>query len=136
MDLPCAAEDDVPDYTIDYGEAEDEDEKPIAKEPTNRLKNKKDHIGKIKTPVSLAKPDFITATFGTRTPIAKDNSQKEEKPKVDVSGVAVGVLVYHKKFGDGKVVELDDKYITVSFGKAEKRFLFPGSFENDYLARK
>ena len=50
--------------------------------------------------------------------------------------VAIGYAVIHKTFGEGTVIDLSDKYIIVSFGKAEKRFEFPGSFNNGFLKLK
>lgn len=54
----------------------------------------------------------------------------------DLNRVAIGYTVIHKMFGEGTVTDLSDKYIIVSFGKAEKRFEFPGSFNNGFLKLK
>ena len=56
-----------------------------------------------------------------------------EKPRVDVSGVFVGAAVSHAKFGTGKVIELGGGYVTVSFARGEKRFMFPDAFEAGFL---
>lgn len=80
-----------------------------------------------------AKPDFVTAAFGVKSPIAPAKPQQPEKPKVDVSGVAVGSAVAHAKFGIGKVIELNREYVTVRFEQGEKRFLFPNAFESGFL---
>ena len=37
-----------------------------------------------------AKPDFVTAVFGVKSPIILAKPKQPEKPTVDVSGVAVG----------------------------------------------
>ena len=91
-----------------------------------------------KAPVSAQnlppKPDFVTAAFGVKSPIIPAKPKQPEKPKVDVSGVAVGVAVSHGKFGIGKVIELGGGYVTVSFELGEKRFLFPGAFESGFLS--
>lgn len=50
--------------------------------------------------------------------------------------VAIGYTVIHKTFGEGTVTDLSDKYIIVSFGKAEKRFEFPDSFNKGFLKLK
>ena len=39
-------------------------------------------------------------------------------------------------YGEGTVTDLSDKYIIVSFGKAEKRFEFPDSFNKGFLKLK
>ena len=80
-----------------------------------------------------AKPDFVTAAFGVKSPIAPAKPQQPEKPKVDVSGVAVGSAVAHAKFGIGKVIELNRGYVTVRFEQGEKRFIFPDAFESGFL---
>ena len=80
-----------------------------------------------------AKPDFVTAAFGVKSPIVPAKPQQPEKPKVDVSGVAVGSAVAHAKFGIGKVIELNRGYVTVRFEQGEKRFIFPDAFESGFL---
>ena len=111
MDAPEIDEADVP-------EADEEPEPQKAHAPTQ-------------TPP--AKPDFVTAAFGVKSPIIPAKPKQPEKPKVDVSGVAVGAAVSHGKFGTGKVIELSGGYVTVSFEQGEKRFLFPNAFESGFL---
>lgn len=79
------------------------------------------------------KPDFVTAAFGVKSPVVPAKPQQPEKPKVDVSGVAVGSAVAHAKFGIGEVIELSSGYVTVRFEQGEKRFLFPNAFESGFL---
>ena len=111
MNAPEIDEADVP-------ETDEEPEPPKAPVPT-------------RTPP--AKPDFVTAAFGVNSPIVPAKPQHPEKPKVDVSGVAVGSAVAHAKFGIGKVIELNREYVTVRFEQGEKRFLFPNAFESGFL---
>jgi hypothetical protein len=111
MNAPEIDEADVP-------EADEEPEPPKAPVPT-------------RTPP--AKPDFVTAAFGVKSPIAPAKPQQPEKPKIDVSGVAVGSAVAHAKFGSGKVIELNRGYVTVRFEQGEKRFIFPDAFESGFL---
>lgn len=111
MNAPEIDEADVP-------EADEEPEPPKAPVPT-------------RTPP--AKPDFVTAAFGVKSPIAPAKPQQPEKPKVDVSGVTVGSAVAHAKFGIGKVIELSRGYVTVRFEQGEKRFIFPDAFESGFL---
>ena len=89
----------------DVPEADEEPEPPKAPVPT-------------RTPP--AKPDFVTAAFGVKSPIVPAKPQQPEKPKVDVSGVA-------------KVIELNRGYVTVRFEQGEKRFIFPDAFEFGFL---
>lgn len=86
-----------------------------------------------KTPVAPPMPDFVTASYGIKSPIAPEPVKKEVKPTVDTSGVAVGVIVQHKAFGAGKVIELSAGLITVAFEQGQKRFEFPSAFENGFL---
>lgn len=111
MDAPEIDEADVP-------EMDEEPEPQQAPAPTRTLP---------------AKPDFVTAAFGVKSPIIPAKPKQPEKPKIDVSGVAVGAVVSHDKFGAGKVIELSGGYITVSFEQGEKRFLFPNAFESGFL---
>ena len=68
-----------------------------------------------------------------KSPIAPAKPQQPEKPKVDVSGVAVGSAVAHAKFGIGKVIELNRGYVTVRFEQGVKRFIIPDAFESGFL---
>ena len=102
----------------DVAEADEEPEPPKAPVPT-------------RTPP--AKPDFVTAAFGVKSPIIPAKPKQPEKPKVDVSGIAVGSAVAHAKFGIGKVIELSRGYVTVRFEQGEKRFMFPDAFESGFL---
>ena len=111
MNAPEIDEADVP-------ETDEEPEPPKAPVPT-------------RTPP--AKPDFVTAAFGVNSPIVPAKPQHPEKPKVDVSGVAVGSAVAHAKFGIGKVIELNRGYVTIRFEQGEKRFIFPDAFESGFL---
>ena len=111
MDAPEIDEADVP-------EADEEPEPQKAPAPIRMLPTK---------------PDFVTAAFGVKSPIIPAEPKQPEKPKVDVSGVAVGAAVSHSKFGIGKVIELSGGYVTVSFEQGEKRFLFPNAFESGFL---
>lgn len=62
--------------------------------------------------------------------------QKKESPKIsfDFSKVVVGAIVYHKKFGEGKIINIDKsgKYIKIQFSVGEKTFI-PSAFENGFL---
>ena len=81
----------------DVPEADEEPEPPKAPAPT-------------RTPP--AKPDFVTAAFGVKSPIAPAKPQQPEKPKV---------------------IELNRGYVTVRFEQGVKRFIFPDAFESGFL---
>lgn len=66
------------------------------------------------------KGNSITGDYSVK-PAVPPLAPKQEKPKIDVSGAAVSSAVRHGKFGDGRVITLDSKYITVQFVECEKR---------------
>ena len=45
----------------------------------------------------------------------------------------VGTKVIHKSFGEGEIMDVDDKYVIVRFSDRESKFLFPTAFEKGYL---
>ena len=59
--------------------------------------------------------------------------------KAELNGLDLGDTVFHKAFGYGQIVSLDDSYIEVSFEndnhkkKPSRRFVFPGSFYQGLL---
>ena len=48
----------------------------------------------------------------------------------------IGDKVFHKSFGQGELVSMDEKYIIVKFKDRESKFLYPSVFENGYLSCK
>ncbi len=50
--------------------------------------------------------------------------------------VVVGMSVAHAKYGEGKIIKVDEKYISVAFSIGEKPFVVPDSFEQGYLKVK
>jgi len=122
---------DMPDEPVTaVSDEEDEEEVPViakARESVTYPKRAR------KTPVTPPVPDFVTASFGIKSPIAPEPAKKDVKPTVDTSGVAIGVTVQHKAFGAGKVIELSGGLITVAFEQGQKRFEFPSAFENGFL---
>lgn len=56
-----------------------------------------------------SKPDFVTATFGVKSPVVPVNNQRkitepEVEEKLDISSVDVGTTVMNKTFGKGNVI--------------------------------
>jgi len=126
VDMP-----DEPVIAVSDEDAEEEEEPIVARstKPVTYPKRAR------KTPVVPPVPDLITASFGIKSPIAPEPVIKESKPTVDTSGVAVGVTVQHKVFGAGIVIEISKGMITVAFEQGQKRFEFPGAFENGFLGQ-
>ena len=57
------------------------------------------------------------------------------KPKatVDPSKIHAGTIVTHKAFGPGQVKGIDGGLIVVTFNGIDKKFQFPGAFEQGFL---
>ena len=129
---PAAAADDLPE--VPYEVVPDEEDE-AEEEPTfvKTVITKAASPRKPKTKTAEPPPVYITAAYGVKSPIPAKSASKEEKPKVDISGVRVGVTVQHAKFGAGKVVEIEGNFIRVKFEEGEKRFEFPGAFESGFL---
>jgi hypothetical protein len=103
-------------------------------------------------PVSTIQPkaSYVTGQFGVKPIVsmvtsqkANDSSkvqntppvQKNEDPRIDLTGVVEGAAVIHKSFGPGTVTNLDKakKHIRVKFSVGEKTFIFPDAFKNGFL---
>lgn len=131
--------DDIPERPIfinvtdDYDEGEDE-------QPTRTASASKTTRGRKNSPVtttyapgnstgSTYHPAYVPPTPAA-TPVAP---AKKEMPKVDVSKVKAGEIVTHKAFGVGQVKGIDGTLIVVTFAGADKKFQFPGAFEQGFL---
>ncbi len=123
---------DVPEESVFTvpNEEDEEEEEPIIAQTTKPVTYPKRAR---KAPATPPMPDFVTASFGIKSPIAPEPVKKEVKPTVDTSNVIVGGTVQHKIFGAGKVIEIGGGLITVAFDQGQKRFEFPGAFENGFL---
>lgn len=60
-----------------------------------------------------------------------NNLDKEEADLGEQS--ALNLKVKHKKFGEGKVVKQDGKYIEVKFDDVVKKFVLPGCIADKFL---
>lgn len=69
---------------------------------------------------------------------AEDNDDDEKAWEEILEKVAVGVVVTHKKFGDGTITWIgnDKKYLRVKFAVGEKQFIFPDAFLMNFLELK
>ena len=95
-----------------------------------------------------ARGPVVTTAIRQEAPVAKltyrpafvpptPTVPQSEKPaqQADVSCIAAGSAVKHKAFGDGIVQNIDKGLITVSFDGLEKRFQFPGAFQQGFLQK-
>ena len=109
---------------------EDEDDLPmVAEKPAKYGSVKREPLVQPSKPVSTPtyRPAYVPPT-PTAQPVAK-------KPTVhvDTSKVHAGTIVSHKAFGTGQVKGIDGGLIVVVFGGVDKKFQFPGAFEQGFL---
>ena len=114
-------EDDIPitKAVSDSNNDEDAIESESVEKPTKR----KDIIGN--NSGATYRPSYVPPT-----PVI---TAKKKLPKIDISGVKIGVTVNHKAFGDGIVKAIENSSITVNFNGVDKRFQFPGAFDQGFL---
>lgn len=62
--------------------------------------------------------------------VEEDDEQKDDEPWL---AYAVGDDVRHKTFGQGTIMDIDERYIMIRFGDNEKKFLFPDCFERGFF---
>ena len=109
---------------------EDEDDLPmVAEKPAKYGNVKREPLVQPSKPVSTPtyRPSYVPPTPSV-TPVVK-------KPTVhiDTSKVHAGTIVSHKAFGPGQVKGIDGGLIVVVFGGVDKKFQFPGAFEQGFL---
>ncbi len=98
----------------------------------------KPNIDNIRGPlVKETKHSFVSPT--KETIIKNTVTPFYEKPikKVDLSDLCVGSIVSHKAFGKGTVKAIDKAsgFITVTFEGRDRKFQFPGAFEQGFLSK-
>ncbi|MDT3698104.1 MAG: GIY-YIG nuclease family protein [Thermincola sp.] len=123
--------DDIPDVIDDYEDHDEEDDVPEEKpaKPSKAV---------VKT--TFIKPEIRTPILQPATKVAdpagssyQTNKNNQEISTIDYSEIKPGSSITHKSFGNGKVVRITEDKIIVSFGKAEKMFLFPDAIKNGFL---
>ena len=136
MTAEAPRDDDLPERPVftnisSYGlDDEDEDDLPmVAEKPEPAYGTKRKPLVEPSKPVSTPtyRPAYVPPT-PTVAPVAK-------KPTVhvDTSKVHAGTIVSHKAFGIGQVKGIDGGLIVVVFGGVDKKFQFPGAFEQGFL---
>lgn len=132
MEATAPSADDVPDAPVFADAPEDDDEDEIKPVPAARQKEKAraSIVAAPKTPIPTPtyRPSYV--------PPAPAAVKKIEIPAVDVSGVKAGTMVLHKAFGKGTVSKIDSIYIYVTFDGVEKKFQFPGAFQQGFLRKR
>lgn len=135
MEADAPREDDIPERPIftnisEYSYDDDEDDSPLAMvaEPRSKYGTKREPI--VQSSRSMTggtyRPSYVPPT--PSVPVKK-------KPllEVDTSNVHADMIVTHKAFGTGQVKGIDGSLIIVSFKGVDKKFQFPGAFEQGFL---
>lgn len=136
MTADAPRDDDLPERPVftnissyDFDDEEDEDELPKVAEPKAKYETKRKPLVEPSKPVSTPtyRPSYVPPTPSV-TPVVK-------KPTVhiDTSKVHAGTIVSHKAFGPGQVKGIDGGLIVVTFAGVDKKFQFPGAFEQGFL---
>lgn len=99
---------------------------PVAKPAAAPVTTTKAAPQPARQPVRQAYPAANVSTFiSTPKPAAPANT-----PKADVSGIRVGTRVQHKTFGEGTIVSMAERTVTVRFtAGGEKTLGFPYAFD-------
>ncbi len=130
MAADAVSDGDLPErpYFVNVDSEEEEDTLP---EPAPQAKPKQSRARK-----PLIESAATVTYRPAYTPPAPVEPTVPERPCVDVSGVAVGTAVFHKAFGRGVVTAMDGGNMLVVFDsmkELEKRFQFPGAFQQGFL---
>lgn len=134
MTADAPRDDDLPERpvftNISNYDLDDEDEDvPMVAEP-------KPEYGTKRTPlVQPTKPTAVPTYRPAYVPPTPSATPVAAKPviKIDTSKVHAGTIVKHKAFGTGQVKGIDGGLIVVVFGGVDKKFQFPGAFEQGFL---
>ena len=135
MTADAPRDDDIPERPVftnisSYDFDEDEYGLPtVAEKPAPVYGTNHNPLVEPSKPVSTPtyRPSYVPPTPSV-TPVAK-------KPTVhiDASKVHAGTIVSHKAFGPGQVKGVDGGLIVVTFAGVDKKFQFPGAFEQGFL---
>ena len=125
--------DELPQVTTDYADYEEDYDAPEEAVAHSIEAVTKPDLRKSKVEAKAAFTQPAGATMLSRAPVNTAQLVAESRPNIGLSSVKRGTHITHKTFGQGTVVRIVDDKIIVSFGKAEKMFLFPGAIHNGYL---
>lgn len=108
MTVDASRDDDIPEQPIfantsSYDSDEDKDDPPMVVEK-------------------------LAATYATVNSVVKKSTVH-----IDVSKFHVGTIISHKAFGLGQIKSIDSGLIVVVFDGVDKKFQFPGAFEQGFL---
>lgn len=123
-------EDDLPDKP--YFSVPDDEDEEIPETPKKKIVSSQEP----KKPIIPNRTTHAAPTYRpSYVPPAPAVPKKPEPVPVDVSDIAPGVNVVHKAFGTGTVVSIQKGMIVISFSGEEKKFQFPGAFQQGFLRK-
>jgi len=124
--------DDIPDIINDY---EDDDEEgdyvPEEKQAKPSRTIVKTTFSKAIMQTPILQPATKIADYAGKQ--YHTNKAEYENSTINYSGIKPGSLLNHKTFGNGIVIRITEDTIIVTFGKAEKVFVFPDSIDKGFL---
>ena len=115
--------------TFSEAEEEEEEQIPATVEQKPAQLSERKPITAPNEPSLRKTPTYRPAYTPPTIPIA----HKAKTTAVDTSHIGPGSTVTHKAFGTGKVTVIEKGVITVSFDGLEKKFQFPGAFQQGFL---
>lgn len=135
MTADTPLDDDTPDRSVltnIHRHDPDDDEEDllmVAENPQAAYHMKRKPIVESSKAVSMPtyRPSYTPPTSSMR-PIAKRSTVH-----IDTSKVHTGTMVSHKAFGSGQVKDIKGGIIKVTFSGVDKKFQFPGAFEQGFL---
>lgn len=134
MKADAPRDDDVPERPVftnisNYDFDDEDDYEQMVAEPKTEFAVKRDPI------IQPSKPTYTSTYRPAYVPPTAPVTQIPIKPtvRIDTSKIHAGTIVTHKAFGTGQVKGIDGGLIVVVFNGMDKKFQFPGAFEQGFL---
>ena len=139
-EAPALSAEDVPDapyFGADTTTAEEDEDEIPEPEPKPQPSRRAGRNPVVTTTIrrDIVPPAQPTYHPAFVPPVPAAPEPPKAVPQVDVSDITAGSAVVHKAFGAGVVQNIDKGLITVSFGGLEKKFQFPGAFQQGFLRK-
>jgi len=132
MEAGTPSDDDIPEKPVFTNISDDDEDEDDYEELDKVAEPKSSYVSK-RNPLVSGKGGTYHPAYIPPTPSVKPDVKKSVV-KVDTSKVMAGTIVYHKGFGVGQVKGIDGTLIVVTFNGVDKKFQFPGAFEQGFLS--
>lgn len=134
MTADAPRDDDLPERPVftnisNYDLDDEDEDMPMVAEPKPEYGTKRTPLVQPTKPTAVPtyRPAYVPPT-PSATPVAA-----KTVIKIDTSKVHAGTIVKHKAFGTGEVKGIDGGILVVVFDGVDKKFQFPGAFEQGFL---